>query len=102
MNDVGARAQKRAKKPYKERAREMTEKSEKPNAPKANPESIETHVNPYAMFKQGLLVGVFEEGSVKPIVTRFPLEPFLHLGHAKAIAINFGFPQFHGGRTVSI
>lgn len=42
---------------------------------------------------------------VKPtstnVLTRFPPEPngYLHLGHSKAIAINFGFARFHGGET---
>uniref|UniRef100_A0A1B0CII7 Glutaminyl-tRNA synthetase n=1 Tax=Lutzomyia longipalpis TaxID=7200 RepID=A0A1B0CII7_LUTLO len=36
------------------------------------------------------------EGKVR---TRFPLEPngILHIGHAKAININFGYVQAHGG-----
>ena len=59
-------------------------------------------MEPDAMFKQGFLADVFEQRPSKPVVTRFPPEPngYLHLGHAKAIAIDFGFARYHGGRTV--
>jgi glutaminyl-tRNA synthetase len=40
------------------------------------------------------------EGRVSQVVTRFPPEPngYLHLGHARAIALNFGIAQDFGGR----
>lgn len=56
------------------------------------------------MFKGGFLAGVYSENPVRldstgGAVTRFLPEPngFLHLGHTKAIMINFGFARFHGG-----
>ncbi|QKX54440.1 uncharacterized protein TRUGW13939_01526 [Talaromyces rugulosus] len=56
------------------------------------------------MFRNGFLSEVNNEKplgapGVDQIITRFPPEPngFLHLGHSKAIAINFGFAKHHGG-----
>lgn len=56
------------------------------------------------MFKPGFLADVYKErpdgsDNVEKVMTRFPPEPngYLHIGHSKAIAINFGFAKYHGG-----
>ncbi|RMZ89424.1 hypothetical protein DV736_g3335, partial [Chaetothyriales sp. CBS 134916] len=59
--------------------------------------------DPDAMFKEGWLAAVRKERAAdEPVVTRFPPEPngYLHIGHCKAIAINFGFARFHGGKCI--
>ena len=55
--------------------------------------------DPSSMFKEGFLSSVYKERPSEHVITRFPPEPngFLHVGHSKAIAINFGFARHHGG-----
>lgn len=52
-------------------------------------------------FLKTLLENDLKSGKTEKIVTRFPPEPngFLHIGHAKAICINFGLAELYGGQT---
>ncbi len=107
-NELKKRVRKRARKAAAEEARAQrateAQHDAKTAAPKIKTERgvlpiIEDHDT---MFTKGFLADVFKERPVKPVVTRFPPEPngYLHLGHAKAIAIDFGFARYHGGETV--
>ncbi len=51
-------------------------------------------------FIREIVAADVREGRVSEVVTRFPPEPngYLHIGHAKSIALNFGIAQEFGGR----
>ena len=51
-------------------------------------------------FIKQIIEADLASGKHKSIVTRFPPEPngYLHFGHAKSIALNFGLAQQYGGR----
>ncbi|MDG2247222.1 MAG: glutamine--tRNA ligase, partial [Flavobacteriales bacterium] len=52
-------------------------------------------------FIEQIITEDLENGKHKEIVTRFPPEPngFLHIGHAKSIALNFGLGKAFSGKT---
>lgn len=77
-----------------------TGKSEDKPKPKPKEKTEMAVIDPNNMFKTGFLDEVFKIKPVKPVWTRFPPEPngFLHIGHAKAIAVNFGFAKYHEGQ----
>ena len=62
-------------------------------------ESSAASLDPNSMFKEGFLKSVYNENPTDRVVTRFPPEPngYLHIGHSKAIAINFGFARYRNG-----
>ncbi|WP_315703513.1 MULTISPECIES: glutamine--tRNA ligase/YqeY domain fusion protein [unclassified Bradyrhizobium] len=51
-------------------------------------------------FIRDIVQADLDSGKHKTVVTRFPPEPngYLHIGHAKSIALNFGIAQEFGGR----
>ncbi len=63
--------------------------------------NVENHRGTPSNFIKNIIIEDLKSGKVKEIVTRFPPEPngYLHIGHAKAIWINFTLADEFGGRT---
>jgi glutaminyl-tRNA synthetase len=52
-------------------------------------------------FIEEIIENDLNSGKYETLITRFPPEPngYLHIGHAKAICLNFGLTQKYGGYT---
>ncbi|KAK4112640.1 glutaminyl-tRNA synthetase [Canariomyces notabilis] len=105
--ELKKRLAKRAKKALKEKNKDSNDTAaalktaqDAVATKKPKEKTEEAPIDPDAMFKQGFLNDVYNERPEKQVFTRFPPEPngFLHIGHAKAIAVNFGFARYHGGK----
>ncbi|ERS97465.1 glutamine-tRNA ligase [Sporothrix schenckii ATCC 58251] len=110
-NELKKRTQKRAKKLASEarakatqaaKAADTSAASGTATVPLAKTAVAEPAIDPESIFKQGFLSEVYGIRPSKDVLTRFPPEPngYLHIGHAKAIAVNFGFAKYHNGKTI--
>lgn len=52
-------------------------------------------------FIEEIIENDLKSGKYETLITRFPPEPngYLHIGHAKAVCLNFGLTQKYGGYT---
>ena len=91
----------KVKKQPKEPKEPKAKPAKEPKPPPARKEPA-APIDTDAIFKEGFLKTVYGERPSNQVITRFPPEPngFLHLGHSKAIAINFGFARYYDGNCV--
>jgi glutaminyl-tRNA synthetase len=102
MADDAPKESKRALEKAKKKAEKAAKKAEYSLRPKepagASTASAASAPSGSNVFEIGWLKAVRDEKS-GAVITRFPPEPngYLHIGHAKAIAVNFGFAKNYEG-----
>jgi glutaminyl-tRNA synthetase len=71
----------------------------RPKEPSKPADKKPANAEPASVFSEGWLKRVYEEKPAADVRSRFPPEPngYLHIGHCKAIAVNFGFARHHKG-----
>ena len=70
-------------------------------ATEMNLDLAETNTEPVSKnFIEMIIEKDLAEGNCKKVITRFPPEPngYLHIGHAKAILLNYGLSKKYGGQ----
>ncbi|WOE32339.1 MULTISPECIES: glutamine--tRNA ligase/YqeY domain fusion protein [unclassified Acinetobacter] len=65
----------------------------------ASVEAVQQEQQPGLDFIRQVITGDLEAGRTQKVITRFPPEPngYLHIGHVKAICLNFGIAQEFAG-----
>ncbi|KAI4172387.1 MAG: hypothetical protein LQ343_003646 [Gyalolechia ehrenbergii] len=101
MDTISLPDRPKASKAKKEKPPKQSKGARAPKPKRAEPAKPGTD-DPQSMFKVGFLSDVYqgisiESGAIENVVTR--PNGFLHIGHSKAIAMNFGFAKQHGGES---
>ena len=91
---MSKRAMEKAAKKAEKAAKKADNKAELAARPKETKPAEDVPI-----FARGWLRETYESRKCDQVRTRFPPEPngFLHIGHAKAIAVNFGFAKHYQG-----